>query len=40
MVGDGRLVGDRWVVVGGGSEGAGWCWGELDQVGWCLFFRV
>ena len=20
--------------------GAGWCWGELDQVGWCLFFRV
>ena len=37
------MAGRRVGVLGGVMGvvlGAGWCWGELDQVGWCLFFRV
>ena len=37
------VAGRRVGVLGGVMGvvlGAGWCWGELDQVGWCLFFRV
>ena len=42
VAGDGWLVGDRWVVVGGGSEGGGagrcdgWCagcWVVLGRIG-------
>ena len=49
VVGDGWLVGDQWVAsrrlgvlggVMGDVFGAGWCWGKLDQVGWCFFCRV
>ena len=37
------VAGRRVGVLGGVMGlvlGAGWCWGELDQVGWCLLFRV
>ena len=39
----GGVAGQRVGVLGGVMGlvlGVRWCWGELDQVGWCLLFRV